>query len=107
MSTEEDNDNESGTKTLTRPEQKVKNPSMYKVLLLNDDYTPMDFVILILMQFFKKDEVESAKIMLEVHNNGAGKAGVYTFEVAETKVHLVNQFSNKNKHPLKCVMEPE
>ncbi|MCB0407157.1 MAG: ATP-dependent Clp protease adapter ClpS [Bdellovibrionales bacterium] len=93
--------------TLTHYKPKLKKPSMYKVLLLNDDYTPMDFVILILKRFFRKSEEEAAKIMLQVHQQGAGIAGVYTHEIAETKVYTVNEFSKANKHPLKCVMDED
>ena len=93
--------------TLTRPKSKTQRPSMYKVLLLNDDYTPMDFVIQVLKNFFRKDDKEATEIMLQVHNKGSGLAGVFSFEVAETKVFQVNNFSRKNKHPLKCVMEKD
>jgi ATP-dependent Clp protease adaptor protein ClpS len=96
---------EGSTITHTRP--KTKQPSLYKVILLNDDFTPMDFVILILHRFFHKSEVEAQKIMLEVHNKGAGLAGVFPYEVAETKVYQVNEFSRAQKHPLKCIMEAE
>ena len=93
------------THTLIRPEEQLKEPSMYKVLLLNDDFTPMDFVVLILTKFFRLSTEEATKIMLQVHNKGQGTAGVFTHEIAETKVYLVNDFARKNKHPLKCVME--
>ena len=93
--------------TLTQFKPKLKKPSMYKVLLLNDDYTPMDFVILVLKRFFRKSEEESTKIMLQVHQQGAGIAGVYPHEIAETKVYMVNEFSKSHQHPLKCVMEEE
>ena len=93
--------------TLIRPRTKTRRPSMYKVLLLNDDYTPMDFVIEVLKKFFKRSEVEATQIMLHVHNQGAGLAGVYTYEIAETKVFQVNEYSRKHKHPLKCIMEKE
>lgn len=93
--------------TLTRFKPKLKKPSMYKVILLNDDFTPMDFVILILKRFFRKSEDEAARIMLQVHHQGAGIAGVFTHEVAETKVYLVNEFARSNQHPLKCIMEEE
>lgn len=82
----------------------VETPRMYAVILLNDDYTPMDFVILVLRRFFGKNEEESTKIMLDVHQKGSGVAGVYTLEVAEMKVMQVNQFSQANQHPLKCKM---
>ena len=72
-----------------------------------DDFTPMDFVILVLKKFFMKTDPEASKVMLQVHTEGAGLAGVYTFEVAETKVYSVNEFSRRQKHPLKCTMEKE
>ena len=78
-----------------------------EVRLLNDDFTPMDFVILILKKFFMKSESEASRIMLQVHNDGAGLAGIYSFEVAETKVYSVTEFSRRHKHPLKCTMEKE
>ncbi len=94
-------------KTLTRPKPTIKRPSLYKVLLLNDDFTPMDFVVLILRRFFHKSEPDANQIMLDVHNNGSGLAGIYTFEQAETKVYQVNEFARTHRHPLKCVMERE
>ncbi|MBX3041196.1 MAG: ATP-dependent Clp protease adapter ClpS [Bdellovibrionaceae bacterium] len=78
---------------------------MYAVLLLNDDYTPMDFVVLILRRFFGRDEAESTRIMLDVHKKGSGVAGVFTLEVAEMKVMQVNQFARMNQHPLKSTLE--
>lgn len=96
-------DPETGTFTLPR----VARPSLYKVILLNDDFTPMDFVISILKKFFSKSDGEAQRIMLQVHQNGSAIAGVYTFEVAETKVYLVNEFSRRHKYPLKCIMEKE
>ncbi len=86
---------------------KVKRPSFYKVLILNDDFTPMDFVVHILMKFFKYTETEAQKIMLQVHQQGSAIAGVYSMEVAETKVYLVNDYAKKHKHPLKSVLERE
>ena len=83
----------------------VETPRMYVVILLNDDYTPMDFVILVLRRFFNKNEEEAAKIMLDVHEKGSGVAGVFTLEVAEMKVMQVNQFAQGNQHPLKCTMK--
>ena len=88
---------------VTQP--RTKTPSMYRVLLLNDDFTPMDFVIRILQKFFAKNMTEATKIMLQVHQQGAGVAGVFTYEIAETKVYQVNQFAKKNQYPLKCTME--
>lgn len=100
-------DSEENTATILKPKQLVKRPPLYKVILLNDDFTPMEFVILVLKRFFSKSQVEAEKIMLEVHNKGAGIAGLYTFEVAETKVFTVNEFSRRQKHPLKCIMEKD
>lgn len=85
----------------------TKRPQMYKVMLLNDDYTPMDFVILVLKRFFHKTTEQATKVMLQVHYDGQGTAGVYTSEIAETKVALVNDYSRVNEHPLMCVMEVE
>lgn len=93
--------------TVLKPKSITKRPPLYKVLLLNDDFTPMEFVVLVLKRFFSKSQTEAEKIMLEVHNQGAGVAGVFTFEVAETKVFVVNEFSRRQKHPLKCIMEKE
>jgi ATP-dependent Clp protease adaptor protein ClpS len=84
----------------------VKEPSMYKVVLINDHYTPMEFVVLILEELFQKNLNEATQIMLNVHKQGSGVAGVYTKEIAETKVVLVTQISRQNEHPLRCVMEP-
>ena len=95
------------TSTLVKPKAKTKRPPLYKVLLLNDDFTPMDFVVLVLKRFFSKSQVEAEKIMLEVHNKGAGVAGGFPFEGAETKGFIVNEFSRRNEHPLKCIMEKE
>lgn len=86
-------------------EDDVTEPLQYKVLLHNDDYTPMDFVIFVLKKFFSKNETEATQIMLDVHNKGLGLAGVYSFEVAETKVMQVNQFSKNNQYPLKTSYE--
>ncbi len=94
---------ETGTGVITKP--KAVEPRLYKVMLLNDDYTPMDFVVYILKKFFGKNATEATQIMLDVHNKGSGVAGVFTFEVAEMKLFQVNQYAKKNRHPLKCVME--
>lgn len=83
----------------------VETPKMYAVLLLNDDYTPMDFVTLVLRRFFAKAEEEANKIMLDVHKKGSGVAGIFTLEVAEMKAMQVNQFSQMNQHPLKSALE--
>ncbi len=94
-------------RTITQERPQTKRPALYKVILLNDDFTPMDFVILVLRRFFHKSDQEATRIMLEVHNQGAGVAGVYPFEVAETKVYQVNEFSRTQQRPLKCIMEKE
>lgn len=86
---------------------KVDTPKMYKVILLNDDYTPMDFVVLVLRRFFAKTEEQATEVMLDVHKKGAGIAGVYSLEIAEMKVMQVNQFAQLNKYPLKSTMEEE
>lgn len=85
----------------------AEEPKLYKVLMHNDDYTPMDFVIFVLKKFFNKLEDDAHKIMLDVHNKGVGIAGIYSFEVAETKVMQVNQFCKNNQHPLKTSFEEE
>lgn len=94
-----------GTSVITRTKPKVKKPSLYRVLLLNDDYTPMEFVIHVLERFFQKDRESATRIMLHVHNHGVGECGVFTYEVAETKVTQVMDFARQNQHPLQCVME--
>ena len=96
---------EHGVQTVLEPRTRTKTPSMYRVLLLNDDYTPMDFVVHVLQKFFQKDYNESMRIMLQVHHQGSGVAGVFTYEIGETKVFQVNQYARQNQHPLKCTME--
>ena len=95
------------TATITKPKTKSKRPSLYRVLLLNDDYTPMEFVVLVLQDVFNKTREEAMRIMLHVHNQGVGECGVYPFEVAETKVTRVMDAARKNQHPLQCVMEKQ
>lgn len=92
---------------LTRTRAMTKKPSMYRVLLLNDDFTPMDFVIHVLERFFGKNRQEATEIMLHVHRRGVGVCGTFTYEVAETKVNLVMDYARKNEHPLQCTMEKE
>ena len=92
-----------GTAVITRT--RTKKPSLYRVLILNDDYTPMEFVVNVLERFFSKNREQATKIMLHVHNHGVGECGVYTFEVAETKVSNVMDFARQHQHPLQCVME--
>ena len=100
-----DRDEDGRTDLVTKTRPKTKRPSLYKVLLLNDDYTPMEFVVHVLERFFNKGRQEATRIMLHVHHKGVGVCGVYTFEVAETKVTQVMDFSRKHQHPLQCVME--
>jgi ATP-dependent Clp protease adaptor protein ClpS len=96
---------DAGTVTLTRT--KTQKPAMYKVLLLNDDYTPMEFVIYVLQRFFSKSAEDATKIMLHVHQNGVGICGVFTYEVAETKVTQVMDMARQHDHPLQCTMEKD
>jgi ATP-dependent Clp protease adaptor protein ClpS len=94
-----------GTAVITKTKPQTKRPSLYRVLLLNDDYTPMEFVVHVLERFFNKDREAATRIMLHVHHHGIGECGVYTYEVAETKVTQVMDFARKHQHPLQCVME--
>ena len=101
-----DNDGpQTGVVIKTKP--KTKRPSMYKVLMLNDDYTPMEFVVHVLERFFAKDREEATRIMLHVHQRGVGVCGVYTYEVAETKVTQVMDLARQNQHPLQCTIEKD
>ncbi len=86
---------------------KTKKPSMYKVLMLNDDYTPMEFVVHVLEQFFNKSHEEATRIMLHVHQKGVGVCGVYTYEVAETKVNQTMDLAQQHQHPLQCTIEKD
>ena len=95
------------TDLLPKPSDKTKRPPMYNVLLMNDDYTPMEFVVHVLQKFFKKSEPEAVKIMLAVHKMGKGLAGVYSYSIAETKVKQVNEYSRQFEFPLLCVCERE
>lgn len=104
-----DRDDRSGTETgiLTKPESKTKKPNLYKVLLLNDDYTPMEFVVHVLQRFFRMSVDEATQVMLHVHQKGVGICGVFTYEIAETKVNQVLQFAQQHEHPLQCTLEKE
>ena len=102
-----DRDGQGGTSVVTKTRPKTKKPSLYKVLLLNDDYTPMDFVVYVLQHFFNKPVEEATTIMLHVHRKGVGICGVYTYEIAETKVTQVMNFARQHEHPLQCTMEKE
>lgn len=99
----DEDDNDLGVATKTR--SKTKKPSPYKVLLLNDDYTPMEFVILVLKRFFNMDIDAATRVMLHVHQKGVGVCGTFSYEVAETKVTQVMDFARKNEHPLQCTLE--
>ena len=99
------NANGPGTAVITKTKPQTKRPNMYRVLILNDDYTPMEFVVHILERFFGKDHEAATRIMLHVHHHGIGECGIYTYEVAETKVTQVMDFARKHQHPLQCVME--
>lgn len=92
---------------LVDTESRAKKPALYRVVMLNDDFTPMEFVVLVLMKFFSKDEQQAMRIMLRVHHEGKAMVGVFARSVAETKTAQVNAFSRKNGHPLKCVFEKE
>jgi ATP-dependent Clp protease adaptor protein ClpS len=102
-----DNERDRQTGILLKPRPKTKKPSMYKVLILNDDYTPMEFVVLILEKFFSKNRQEATDIMLHVHRRGVGVCGIFTYEIAETKVAQVMDFARANEQPLQCTMEKE
>jgi ATP-dependent Clp protease adaptor protein ClpS len=94
-----------GTAVITRPKTQTRRPNMYRVLLLNDDYTPMEFVVTVLRKYFNKGPEEATRIMLHVHQHGVGECGVFTYEVAETKVTQVMDYARKHQHPLQCIME--
>jgi ATP-dependent Clp protease adaptor protein ClpS len=103
-----DDDKDGGrTGALTLTRTRTKKPSMYKVLMLNDDYTPMEFVVDVLQHIFQKNREEATEIMLHVHQKGVGVCGVYTYEVAETKVTQTVDYARKNQHPLQCTLEKE
>lgn len=102
---EENDERQTGLLLKARP--RTRKPSMYKVLLLNDDYTPMEFVIVVLERFFNKSRQEATDIMLAVHRRGVGICGIYTHEIAETKVGQVMDFARVNEQPLQCTMEKE
>jgi len=95
------------TKLITRTKPKTQRPPMYKVLLLNDDYTPMEFVVHVLERFFGTSHAQAVEIMLTVHKKGVAVVGVFSYEIAETKVAQVMDFARRNQHPLQCTMEKE
>ncbi|MEH6697813.1 MAG: ATP-dependent Clp protease adapter ClpS [Brevundimonas sp.] len=96
-----------GAAVVTETRPKLKKPSLYRVLILNDDYTPMEFVVYVLERFFGKSREDATRIMLSVHQNGVGVCGVFTYEVAETKVAQVIETSRRHQHPLQCTMEKD
>ena len=102
---EDGEEGDSGVATQTRT--KTRKPSLYRVLILNDDYTPMEFVVFVLERIFNKSRDEATHIMLHVHQHGVGVCGVFTYEVAETKVAQVMDLARRNEHPLQCTMEKE
>ena len=104
MANEEETGNDEGV-ALQEAAPKLKQPPLYKVVLLNDDYTPMEFVVHVLESFFRMDRTTATRIMLEVHTRGKGICGVFTHEIAETKVSQVNAYSRENQHPLLCTLE--
>jgi ATP-dependent Clp protease adaptor protein ClpS len=95
------------TGVVVKARPKTRKPAMYKVLMLNDDYTPMEFVVHVLERFFQKSREDATRIMLHVHRRGVGVCGVYTYEVAETKVTQVMDLARQNQHPLQCTIEKE
>src|SRR6202020_3547946 len=94
-----------GTAVITKTKPQTKRPNLYRVLLLNDDYTPMEFVVHVLERFFNKDQDSAHRIMMHVHQHGIGECGIFTYEVAENKVTQVMDFARKHQHPLQCIME--
>jgi len=102
---DEDASGTPGVGIATRTRAKPKKPSMYKVLLLNDDYTPMEFVVMVLQRFFNMDIEQATQVMLHVHQQGVGVCGVFSYEVAETKVNQVMDAARQNQHPLQCTLE--
>ncbi len=96
-----------GTGVVVKARPKTRKPAMYKVLMLNDDYTPMEFVVHVLERFFQKSREEATRIMLHVHRRGVGVCGVFTYEVAETKVTQVMDLARQNQHPLQCTIEKD
>ena len=103
----QDNEGNPNTDILVKSKTKTQKPHLYRVLLLNDDYTPMEFVVMVLEAFFHKTHEEATHIMLNVHQKGVGECGIYPYEIAETKVALVMDSAHKNQHPLQCVLEKQ
>jgi ATP-dependent Clp protease adaptor protein ClpS len=101
----DDEDGGTGVGVATRTRAKAKKPSLYKVLMLNDDYTPMEFVVLVLQRFFRMSIEDATRVMLHVHQKGVGVCGIFSYEVAESKVSQVIDFARQNQHPLQCTLE--
>ena len=99
-------DGDAGTVVVTKTKTVTKRPNLYRVLLLNDDYTPMEFVVKVLQKFFNKNHEEATRIMLQVHHEGRGVCGVYPRDLAATRIAQVAQYARARQHPLQCVMEP-
>jgi len=99
------NDGPGQTGTATKTRTRTKKPSQYKVLMLNDDYTPMEFVVLVLKRYFRMDIDQATQVMLHVHQRGVGVCGIFPYEVAETKVNQVMDFAREHQHPLQCTLE--
>ena len=106
-STDDDTPGNSNTGVATKTRTRTAKPALYKVLLLNDDYTPMEFVVLTLQRFFKMTIEDATRVMLHVHQRGVGVCGIFTYEVAETKVNQVIDFAREHQHPLQCTMEKD
>ncbi|TPE49327.1 ATP-dependent Clp protease adapter ClpS [Maribrevibacterium harenarium] len=105
LNLEDDDDLGHSSVAIAPDETELKPPSMYQVVLFNDDFTPMDFVVYVLQRFFNMDAAKAQHVMMEVHTKGKGVCGVYTFDIAETKVVQVQQFAQQNEHPLMCDLE--
>lgn len=102
---EDDSSAGQSTELLVHPKSQITTPPFYKVLMLNDDFTPRDFVVHVLQKFFAKPEPQATQIMLNIHHKGVGVAGIYTHEIAETKAYQCNEYAKQNKYPLKCTVE--
>lgn len=105
MSDKRDNQRGTAPTVVTKARPKTKKPSLWRVLMLNDDYTPMEFVVYVLERYFNKNREDATRIMLHVHQKGIGVCGIYPYEVAETKVTQVMDFAKQNQHPLQCTLE--
>ena len=107
MSERKTNDDDGNTGVIVETKPKTKKPSMYKVLMLNDDYTPMEFVVHVLERIFAMDQEQATQVMMHVHRRGVGICGVFPYEVAETKVTQVMDFARQHQHPLQCTLEKD